>query len=875
MLAPRTSNAFICLRCEARLSRPRLSTYPRRVNFSTTSSRRHGVEQLDTLSQGQPSKLKITREVQPLNRIRRRRGKAIRETSANLRGLKRLGEDADVLVLKEIEEKDTDERAATSEAAEPVQVPDILASLQQEGRKLAPEEIIQQIETLRPKHDGDPNEPHYVTQAAFKKLVRLLISGFTQVQLSTFYSNARNMKKEKLYTEIIKDLRGKTGSRKQPVKRTDWQPGTTSISKRLPGLDISSLKSVRIVSKRLLVDRILRDVWHLVLLEEIEAPGELELALLPWQVALLGAGDGETIFDQIKNERRAKLEVYKPHNVLRITADKTTAEYAATDVEEALKHTETKQFNIRSWLPLLGLDRTKKMSHDDVRALIAQEDLDIVSKITRTHISWHSNQYSIIGLEANAVAEAERLMRVLVPLPDSATRSSDILAVSAAPNTSYLSPVALGDTSLEQKYRGKQYGRYVLPVTRLSELASADDAKAQGETSIHANQNDVGMVDRVLKNLQLEQAVNKSVGEIGNWTLEPEQKLSAEIGQALYSFPDNASSRSGTFQASPAVFSPRFPGLASLLVSSSFSATARLQTPSLVYNFVPSPTQPRFRPGQILPSLSIQMRSGRNGGKATLHRLSLGVQEHTHDVLLPGKATDVRFSRYQRLRFSKAHDDENVEAWVAAVIENIDSGDRLCAPDLTLDIPRWTIGGEKPGVKGMYSIPYLFTGLQFRQSVSGRFVDTPVSYQTVQSGKLGARGGVLSAHFASNPDTSASNAELQNEDKVRGFVGRVLDMVDQITKGAANTRPVSRLVHPRKEQSARKNTRAARNEDGGKLVQGTTEDDGASTRGGDAQHTAAQGVDDAILSDVLGHDGREDGEPRMPDGKMERGGLLV
>jgi hypothetical protein len=44
------------------------------------------------------------------------------------------------------------------------------------------------------------------------------------------------------------------------------------------------------VSKQLLVDRILRDVWKLVPLEEVEAPGEIELSLKPWQLTLLNAG---------------------------------------------------------------------------------------------------------------------------------------------------------------------------------------------------------------------------------------------------------------------------------------------------------------------------------------------------------------------------------------------------------------------------------------------------------------------------------------------------------------------------------------------------------------------------------------------------------
>ena len=293
MLAPRASGAFVCLRCELRLARPRLAALDRRVshaNFSASTSRHDGADELQAPSQAPHSELRITKEVQPLNRLRRRKGKIIRETSAKLGGLKRLGDDADILVLKEVGDTAPEEPAVQPEKDELLEVPDILASLQ-EDRDLTPEEVNKQIESLRPKTHLDPNEPHYVTQTTFIKLIRLLMDGFTQQQLSAFYSAAKNIQQSKVYKEVLEGLKGEKGTAKRPVERTEWQPGTTAINKRLPGLDLRQSSSRRKgVSKQLLVDRILRDVWNLVLLEEIEAPGELELSLKPWQVTLLNAG---------------------------------------------------------------------------------------------------------------------------------------------------------------------------------------------------------------------------------------------------------------------------------------------------------------------------------------------------------------------------------------------------------------------------------------------------------------------------------------------------------------------------------------------------------------------------------------------------------
>jgi hypothetical protein len=295
MLAPRTTSAFVCLRCEAQLVRPRIPAPARRANFSASASHGDGADELEALSRARQTKLKITREVQPLNRIRRSKGQVIRETSAKLGGITRLGEDADVLVLREVWEPKPEQQPPTPapESHEPVHipthVPNLVASLQQEDKTLTTEESNAQIESLRPKNDGDPSEPRYVTQTTFVKLIRLLTSGFTQQQLSAYYSDAKNIKQGKVFKEVIDGLKGETGSAKRLVERTEWQPGTTSSYKRLPGL-VAARSKRKLVSKQLLVDRILRDVWKLVLLEEMEAPGELELTLKPWQIALLKAG---------------------------------------------------------------------------------------------------------------------------------------------------------------------------------------------------------------------------------------------------------------------------------------------------------------------------------------------------------------------------------------------------------------------------------------------------------------------------------------------------------------------------------------------------------------------------------------------------------
>jgi hypothetical protein len=298
MLAPRSASAFVCLRCELQLSRrlPALHRRPSYANFSASARRRDGAAELEAQLQAPTPVLRIRKEVQPHDRIRTRGGKVIREKSKRLTGLKRLGDDAEILVLKEIGDATPNEPepAVAKERAEPQEVPDILASLQQEKEALTPEDIHDRLESLRPKSRVDAGEQQFVTQATFVNLIKSLTHGFTNQQLSHFYSTAKNIEQDKIHKEVLGSLKAGTREAKRLNVRSEWQPGTTPIARRLPGIDLARKSKFRPVSKYLLVDRILRDVWKLVPLEEVEAEGEIELLLKPWQLTLLNSGGAYT-----------------------------------------------------------------------------------------------------------------------------------------------------------------------------------------------------------------------------------------------------------------------------------------------------------------------------------------------------------------------------------------------------------------------------------------------------------------------------------------------------------------------------------------------------------------------------------------------------
>ena len=365
-------------------------------------------------------------------------------------------------------------------------------------------------------------------------------------------------------------------------------------------------------------------------------------------------------------------------------------------------------------------------------------------------------------------------------------------------------PVYPDSKSLDYINRDVLLGRWMLPVSREADSTIS----AEEETQVESVANRVAsLLKPPINDLSARTETSPRRGQAGYWTLEPEYNLSADFGQSLFSLRLNDRTKlvHAITDASVSPFRPVIPGLGSLLVSADFEKNSTYsETSSLLYDFLPAPDQKHI--GPHFPKLFVHVRPGHDGSRPTIHKLSLGFHERIHDILLPDQSADIRFHRYGRLRFSiRSHHDKNVEAWSEAVRQNIESGERLSAPSLTIDIPKWTIPSFPPDATGMVQVKYLFQGIQFRQSVSGRMLDTQVSYSTVQSGKLGAQSGGLTAY----PDKLKGN---DMEMQIRDFATKCIQMVSYITQAGAQTQLPKHIAAPRKEYSARKQRRAAQDE---------------------------------------------------------------
>jgi predicted flavoprotein YhiN len=99
------------------------------------------------------------------------------------------------------------------------------------------------------------------------------------------------------------------------------------------------------------------------------------------------------LLGKICESRRAKIEIYQQHNILRITADKTTAEYAADDIEKALKSVVTRKLQLKPWIS--SLEKNKVPQDEKVATLYTDDDFNLVNSLTRAVIQRMDNSNTV------------------------------------------------------------------------------------------------------------------------------------------------------------------------------------------------------------------------------------------------------------------------------------------------------------------------------------------------------------------------------------------------------------------------------------------------------------------------------------------------
>jgi hypothetical protein len=947
MLARRANGAFVCLRCQLHAARPN----PRLRRLPTTAPAAHArfyassplphdaLSQLESQVDGNDNAasnvrvntdtntpvdtqdkdhnvapaLKITRDwPQKPKRHKAQRGRAV------LGNMTSLGSEANILVLGDVGRRSKQADLPPPEPVTPIEIeaPNLLKSLQRDSSPLSPEEINKQIDILRPSESNSPSEPHRLTSRAFVKLTRSLCKGFTAKQLSDYYAAAKNLGKKRLRRHMADAVKPVQPDINAPIARSPWQPTAEErkyrIDTRLPGLTALHYPTPaspaykkhnkhRSLTKEALADGIIRNVWRVELLEEVEGVGQLELSLRPWQLPLLlNAGRDKATFETIARTRKAELQIHRGDNVVRITADKNAAEFAANDIEDALRDAKMaivpmKGWNVHLYDPRLGpAENEERFGTLDVTRLFAQKDIDHVAELTRTDISLDiSNRALMIrGFDDTSIAEAKQYLLRLLPTRDHVKRTCDTGKIDAAIGDCFLVPAVHEPTSLDYSYRDVALGRWCLPTPRPRKAPAGPDAYETSKSE--ATEANVGGLKEFkhIDDSQVQQVVSKmrrhpkrltAPEKAGFWASETEYNVSAEFGQALFPLakPD-PTSIAATLDAPgwKLPFQSTFPNMVNFLATSDIKLGKDLES-ELQYDFVPAPKQRGFKTGRPFPNLRIRIRTLKDGRQCQLAGISLEFpwQELVRTVLLPDQATDVRFRRSESLGFDvDGHDDADINEWFEVVRANIVSGERLTAPPLCLQIPRWTIPYNKADIPELLDsgkslkMDYLFTGVRFHQTAIGTSEETGFSYSAIKSDSMGATGSGLRAYL---PQTS-SGGSSGDVDDIEAFVRKCFETVDKMTQASASHRPVPKVSTPTEErkprnmQSDRKIRRAAlqqnMEEDGQDGVvaasdEGSVEADSAVEQEGEPESTSSLDTTAAVEDELV----QPPEQPQTPD----------
>ena len=359
---------------------------------------------------------------------------------------------------------------------------------------------------------------------------------------------------------------------------------------------------------------------------------------------------------------------------------------------------------------------------------------------------------------------------------------------------SHFVPVALEKEAVDYKLREAKLGRWSLSIgeSESQSLQSDAIAKRMQGTQAHITEMASALVDKPDSPYKPSKLPANSL-----WDKESEPRLEAEFGYLLHPLDDPT--------ARQPYFTPTLPGVSSVLSGGSFKPKFRTRS-SLTYEFIPQPESKKSDTESTrfeYPGLSVTIRPDRHG-QHKLHKIALIFGDTRHSVLLPEEVVDVSFRFNQTLLMNNPLGVEGFPFWEREVLQNLQSGSRLNAPEIKLSIPKWTVRGMEFATKDeLTPTKYLFTGAKIHQTMWGAYEDIVVSYATVQSGKIGAKTRSLKLPYGAN--ASSKKISIQNrENFLREFVANVYKMAGKITKAAAASgTTMQKVERPPRDTTAR------------------------------------------------------------------------
>lgn len=354
----------------------------------------------------------------PGGRVRRTNGRLRQEASERI-GIKSLGKDTDILVLRDLPEAasqqiakgDSPDITTTEKITNSVTQAEIeqLVAKQRSPRQ---DEVMAAIKELKPVEE-------VVSSAKFDLGIRRLVNGFRTSQLKEFLRQNRMPS----HRAPNHDLQVKTATYRNfaTIAKDEWRADTTVVGAPAAEVDKRKMKLLR---KAQIANSIMRDAWQIRNEAEAETSGLVTLRLTPDQWMLLQSRDASDLFSAMRSRRffrNSRLEADRDKNALLVIgpraeangiADMIVSAYADTaSTALSLQHVFSKP--IANTLSALGLT-----AENDVLLRIMQE--------TKTCIVYDAKRQSLRlhAFRTDRIDHAKRLLMALVNAQNRASVST-------------------------------------------------------------------------------------------------------------------------------------------------------------------------------------------------------------------------------------------------------------------------------------------------------------------------------------------------------------------------------------------------------------------------------------------------------------------
>ncbi|KAL4896641.1 mitochondrial inner-membrane-bound regulator-domain-containing protein [Aspergillus ambiguus] len=440
---------------------------------------------------------------------------------------------------------------------------------------------------------------------------------FTTRQLSDYVSQfARD-------ASVSPESRIKHGT----VDTTEWKPGTSVFFETGPGSQggvadrVATSQSLS--GKQLISERILRDCWHLGIIDEI---GQLDVRLPSASLTLL-LYSKHFSFEELASLHNAKIDITNSLGLVRVTGRQNSCESICEIVYDAITR-------IREEEVVLFPDEAQSKDHNRV---FSAEFLTWISKTYGVAFEQDSGCPEKIYYLVENKQDADNARRTL-NLAIYETSSPQVPFGTYLPSSEAISVYNVdSDESLSWFNRQKTWFRWAVP--------SVQTAEAMAPDTPLFDKHQTRLSDEILKLLR------QPSTQTDEGSAQIHESVTAAVGRCLfYRKPafqqtDLTAPQLGKMSL-PRAFATEIPRVTSFLRTLTPHLPEEPQRPHLI-RLVPSALH-----AQVFPPLELEVAMqttpdtlGSSGNELTMRNAKVVLSESKVDYLLPESGLDLRFSR--------------------------------------------------------------------------------------------------------------------------------------------------------------------------------------------------------------------------------------